>query len=284
MERLYCDLHTHSNYSDGTYTPREIVIEAEERGLYAVALTDHNSVFGLREFLDEARGKEVIAVPGVEFSTDYGETEPHIIGMFVGEESYGKIIDYVAIMSERKKKSNEELIAKLIEKGYNIDKKKLTPKENGQINRAHIAHELMINGYVGSVDEAFDTILRKGGEFYTQPKRLDVFETIGFIKSIGAVAVLAHPFLNLDEGALREFLPRAIESGLDAMETRYSKYDEKTELLAREIATEFGILESGGSDFHGYRKPGIDMGVGRGNLAVGREIFLGLKDRKDQKI
>ena len=126
----------------------------------------------------------------------------------------------------------------------------------------------MLAGYVNSIEEAFDTLLSKNGPFYTQPKRLDVFEVIRFVKSIGSVSVLAHPFLNLSEAELREFLKKAKSEGLHAMDTLYSKFDEDTTALARKIAKEYGILESGGSDFHGWRKPGIELGIGKGSLAV----------------
>ena len=267
MIKPYCDLHTHSNFSDGTYTPAELIDEAVRLGLSAIALTDHNCISGLAEFKSAAEGKPINAVPGVEFSTDYGETELHIVALFIKEESYEKINALVDDLKKRKEKCNLELIERLNAGGYIIDLEKLHGESRGQINRAHIAHQLMMAGYVKSIEEAFDTLLSKNGKFYTQPKRLDVFEVIKFIKSIGAVSVLAHPFLNLSEPELREFLPKAKAAGLHAMETLYSKFDDETTALARKIASEYGIFESGGSDFHGWRKPGIELGTGRGTCS-----------------
>ena len=111
--------------------------------------------------------------------------------------------------------------------------------------------------------------------YFHPPKRLDALETIGFIKSIGAVAVLAHPFLNLEEGALRQFLSKA--DGLDGMEVYYPLFDENQIALAVRIAEEFGLLKSGGSDFHGENKPDIRLGVGKGTLRVPMEYLEDMK-------
>jgi predicted metal-dependent phosphoesterase TrpH len=135
-------------------------------------------------------------------------------------------------------------------------------------------------GYVESVQAAFRTLLSPKHGLYHPPKRIDAYDAIRFIKSIGAVAVLAHPFLSMDENLLRAFLPRAVEAGLDAMEVFYSKYTEETTLLAVKIAEEYGILPSGGSDYHGGNKPDIAIGIGRGDLKIPHQWLNGLKKRK----
>lgn len=264
----YCDLHTHSYFSDGTYSPTELITEAEERGLAAIVLCDHNTVDGLGEFLAAAEGKSVKAVAGIEFSTDYGEIELHIVGMYIDPCHFNAINEMVTELRRRKDESNMTLIKNLRADGYEVDYDEIRSRTKGIVNRAHIAAKLTEKGYTGSIKEAFDTLLSKESKYYVQPRRLDVFETIKFIKSIGAVAVLAHPFLNLNEDELRAFLPKARECGLDAMETLYSTYDEATAALAAEMAREYGLKESGGSDFHGDRKPDISLGVGRGDLRV----------------
>ena len=111
------------------------------------------------------------------------------------------------------------------------------------------------------------------------PKRQEALETIAFIKSMGAVAVLAHPFLDLDEAGLRRFLTLAKPCGLDAMETMYSKFDPDTETLAKAIAQEYGILQSGGSDFHGSVKPDVFLGKGRGDMAIPYQLLEKLKGK-----
>ena len=264
----YCDLHTHSYFSDGTYSPTELIKEAEERGLAAIVLCDHNTVDGLGEFLAAAEGKSVKAIAGIEFSTDYGEVELHIVGMYIDPCHFNAVNEMVTELRRRKDESNMTLIKNLRADGYEVDYDEIRASTKGIANRAHIAAKLTEKGYTGSIKEAFDTLLSKESKYYVQPRRLDVFETIKFIKSIGAVAVLAHPFLNLNEDELRAFLPKACECGLDAMETLYSTYDEATAALAAEMAREYGLKESGGSDFHGERKPDISLGIGRGDLRV----------------
>ena len=273
----YCDLHTHSHYSDGTCSPAELISEAEAKGLSAVVLCDHNTVGGLGEFFAAAKDSAVEAIGGVEFSTDYGDTELHIVGMFITPEHIEAVDGMAAELRRRKDKSNIALVENLQRGGYDIDYEELKAANPGIVNRAHIAAKLTEKGYTGSIKEAFSTLLAKDGRYYVQPKRLDVFETIKFIKSIGAVAILAHPFLSLSEAELRKFLPEATKCGLDGMETLYSEYDEATTELAMRIAREFGIKESGGSDYHGARKPGISLGTGRGDLRVPEALLEELR-------
>lgn len=263
-----CDLHTHSVYSDGTWTPAQLIDEAERIGLTAIALTDHNTVAGLPDFMEAARGRAVEAVPGVEFSSDYADKDVHIVGLFIRPEHYATVTEVLADAQRRKEESNRELVDNLCDAGYALDYNRIRKAASGSINRAHIAGELLRHGYVESVRHAFETLLDVKHGYYHPPKRMTSFEAIAFIKSLGAVAVLAHPLLTMDEAMLRAFLPRAVEAGLDAMETEYSTYDEEATRLARTIAKEFGLRRSGGSDFHGDRKPDIRIGVGRGSLAV----------------
>ena len=270
----FCDLHTHSVFSDGTFTPSEIIDEALALGLGAVALTDHNTIGGLCEFTKYAEGKNITAVPGIEFSTSYGKKELHILALFVKPESYGEIKALTDGVNRLKEQSNLNLVSALAKDGYIIDYEKVkSSTPGGQVNRAHIGAELMACGYVSSIEEAFKTLLSPKGKYYVPPKRLTSFETVAFIRSVGAVPILAHPFLNLNEEELRAFLPEAKKYGLMGMETVYSKYSAEEEKLARAIAEEYGLLESGGSDFHGTNKPTISLGSGTGNLRVPMEFY-----------
>ncbi|MBQ3055595.1 MAG: PHP domain-containing protein [Oscillospiraceae bacterium] len=264
-----CDLHTHSIYSDGTCTPKEIIDLAMEIGLAAVALCDHNTVDGLPVFLESAKGSPIEAIAGAEFSVDYHGRELHLLALFIPECQFDKVSDLMAEVNERKRKSNQELIAALNRAGYRIDYAQLcasTP--NGKFNRAHVAAELTRMGEVASIKTAFDTLLSPKAGYYKEPKRLDFFEMIEFVTSIGAVPVLAHPFLNLQKDELETLLPIAKEAGLAGMECYYSEYDENTTKTALQLARRFGLKPSGGSDFHGDNKPGIRLGIGHGNLKI----------------
>lgn len=265
----YCDLHTHSCFSDGTCTPAEIIDLAIHAGLSAVALTDHNTLDGLPDFLAAAEGKEIIAIPGVEISTGYRGKELHIVGLFLNPTQFETISGYLEEINRRKEISNRNLIQALSQAGYVLDYDEICRHHpNGTINRAVIAAALLEKGYVASIKEAFQNLLSSDGPYFVPPERICCFDAIAFLKSIHAVPVLAHPFLNLSEAELREFLPEAKKNGLIAMETMYSSYSPETAALAADIAQEFDLLPSGGSDFHGENKPDILIGIGKGNLQI----------------
>ncbi len=270
-----CDLHTHSTSSDGSLSPTELIRAAESIRLDAIALCDHNTVTGLPEFLKAAEGSSVEAIPGCEFSSDYMGIDLHIIGLFIPTDQFDRITAVLEETQQRKEQSNLDLVARLAKDGYVIDYPALRAQAgDGFINRANIAQALVEKGYVPTVKDAFSQLLSVKGKYYIPPKRMDSFEVIEFIKSIGAVAVLAHPFLNFkEEGQLRPFLDEAVKHGLDAMETMYTAYSDETTVLARRIAAEYSLKESGGSDFHGNAKPATALGVGKGNLKVPTEIL-----------
>lgn len=275
----FCDLHTHSHYSDGTCAPAEIIAEAARQGLSAVALTDHNTVAGLPEFLAAARGGPVQAIPGVEISTAYGDKELHIVGLFLREEAFSAVTALLDSFNRKKEESNRLLIRNLNQAGFALDYEEICcTHPEGTVNRAVIAAALLEKGYVSSIQEAFQGVLSKKSGYYIPPERLGTFEAIAFLRSIGAVPVLAHPFLNLKtEAALRTFLREAIPHGLAAMETMYPAFSPETTDLARCIAREYGLKESGGSDFHGETKPHIRLGTGKGSLAVPAEFADSLR-------
>ena len=273
-----CDLHTHSIFSDGTYTPAEIIDSAIDVGLSAVALCDHNTINGLPDFLKAAEGKRIEAVAGSEFSVDLDGKELHLLGLFIAPEYFSQISDVTSEYHRLKEQSNIELIDSLVKTGINLnyeDIKRKTP--TGQVNRAVIAAALTEAGYTTSVKHAFDTLLSRSSGYYTAPKKTSVWEMIDTIKSIHALPVLAHPFLNLDEGELARFLPIAKKQGLRGMECYYSKYSEATTRASLKLAEEFGLAVSGGSDFHGGNKPDIKLGVGKGDLKIPYELTEALK-------
>lgn len=276
----FCDLHVHSHFSDGTCSPAELIALAQRADLAAIALCDHNTVDGLPEFMAAGEESPVETVPGIEFSTDYQGVELHILGLFIKPAHYAVIGQMMDEQVRRKEQSNIALVQRLKQAGYDIDYDRLkasTP--NGFVNRALIAGELTRLGYTPSIQDAFKQLLSPKRGYYVPPKRPDAYEIIRFIKSIGAVAVLAHPFLNLDAEGLEGFLPHAIACGLDGMETLYPKYDAETTQLACQMAERFGLLPSGGSDFHGENKPDIQIGTGRGDLAVPAAWLARLKQR-----
>ena len=266
--RGFVDLHVHSHFSDGTLSPSQLVEKAAQTGLDAIALTDHNTVAGLPEFLCAGESQNIRAIPGVEISAGYRGKEVHIVGLFLKPEMWDRVTNYLAVLNDRKTQSNRDLVRRLKEAGYEVDLEQLLQNAQGTVNRAVIAAKMLEKGYVSSVKEAFKGLLSEKNGYYVPPQRLDAFEVIAFLKSVDAVSVLAHPYLSLEESAIRAFLPEAKAHGLAAMETRYSTYTPETTEAAIRLAKEFGIMESGGSDFHGENKPDIRLGIGRGELCV----------------
>jgi predicted metal-dependent phosphoesterase TrpH len=275
---MICDLHIHSIYSDGTCSPEEIIDLAIKHKISAIALTDHNAIDGLPHLISASAGKNIDIATGTEFSVDYNGKELHLLALFIKPEFFNKISDLMKGWIDEKEQSNINLVKALVQAGFDIsydEIKAATP--NGKINRAHVATAMLKKGYVTSVEEAFKTYLSKDGVYYKEPHRTDVFEMLDFITSIGAVSVLAHPFLNLSKDELQIFLPLAKQRGLIGMECYYSLYDTETTSASLYLADKFQLLKSGGSDFHGLRKPDIDLGVGKGNLKVPYEWYLELK-------
>lgn len=281
----YCDLHLHSYYSDGTCSPSELVRKAREARLSPIALTDHNTVEGLDEFLAEAERQGVEAISGIEFSVDYLGRELHLLALYVGREYFGEIEEMMERYLKIREQSNREMVQALRDGGYLIDYNEILAKSgNGYINRAHIARELTEKGYMPSVRAAFDTLLRKDGPYFRPRKFPNVFDMIDYIRKIGAVSVLAHPFLQFNEAELREFLTEARKHGLCGMETVYTEFSDEQVALAKRIAEEFGLIESGGSDFHGTTKPDVAIGVGFGNLKVPAILAERIKKRAEENL
>ena len=268
MEK-FCDLHTHSVFSDGTCTPAEIISLALDQKLSSVALCDHNTVDGLPDFLSAARGQDIQAICGAEFSVDFQGKELHLLGLFIPEAAFCQVSELMRAVNDAKERSNIALVESLNRAGYSLDYGSIRHQNpNAKISRTHIAAELTRLGYTPSIADAFRTLLRKGGGHYTEPRRLGFFQMIDFIRQLHAVPVLAHPFLNLSPGELSQMLPAAKRRGLGGMECLYSTFSRKETDTALFLAAQNRLIPSGGSDFHGTNKPDISLGTGRGNLRI----------------
>ena len=273
---MKCDLHSHSIHSDGSATPAELVAMAKEQGLI-IALTDHNTVSGLPDFLEEAEKSGVIAVGGTELSCDYGDREFHLLGLFVAPEHYESVEALVSKFYILKQKSVVDLIERLNAAGYKVDYASAYKRTiNGNVNRAHIAAELLEGGYVSSVTEAFETVLSKEGGFYVQPERLELIDAIRFLRSIKALPILAHPLKEISADQLCDMLPALKEAGLLGIETMHSSYSDEEIAISKEIADRYSLLQSGGSDYHGASKPDVCIGTGKGNLDIQDTLYYDL--------
>lgn len=263
---MKCDLHTHSIFSDGTCTPEEIIKLAEIAGVDVVALTDHNTFDGLPRFMKAAENSPVMGVPGIEISTDWThpvsgkDYEVHIVGLWVPVNGTEELRNLLDLYRQRKAESNIRMAEKLREAGIPIDLEKMkedTPAEN--INRAFFGEAIVKLGFAKSIPEAFDLYLKPGGGFYEPPRRLSIQEAVNGIRNAGGHAVLGHPMQTFDsEEDVRLILDST--EGFEGIEVNYPSYTREVSQAMKALAAEKGLIESGGSDFHGTRKKGIFVG------------------------
>ena len=280
IKEKYCDLHLHSYYSDGTNPPKFLVDMALKSEIGCIALTDHNTVKGIPEFLAAAESSGVDAIGGIEFSVDYRGRELHLLALGVNEEYFAEIEEMMDEYLKIRERTNREMVEALRSDGYLIDYEDvLEISGTGYINRSHIGSALVEKGYCDSVRDAFATLLSKESPYFRPRVYPNVFDMIEYARSIGAVPILAHPFLQFDEEELREFLREAKKHGLCGMETVYTEFSDSQVALAKKIAKEFDLIESGGSDFHGSTKPDVAFGVGFGNLRVPASFADTIKER-----
>lgn len=276
----YCDLHTHSCFSDGADTPQALADAACRAGLYAIALTDHNTVAGLADFAHAAESRGILPVSGCEFSTDFAGNELHILGLFLPRDSWPEVAAYTEIRNRRKARSNRDCCERLAAAGYDVSYDDILEKNPGaSINRMHIARELMSKGYTASVWEGFERLLQPEHGFFREPARLDALDTIRRIRQWGGAAVWAHPLISITPAEIEAFIPEAKEAGLDGIETLYSLYSPEDTRFMQSLAEAHGLLPSGGSDYHGINKPGIEIGTGKGGLRIPREYLEALACR-----
>ncbi len=271
----FCDLHTHSNCSDGSFSPAEIIAEAKKSSL-TVALTDHDTIKGLPEFMSEAEKQGVTAVAGIEISANYEGNEIHLLGLFIEPQEYERIEKLTAKIHSFKEISHRNLIKNLNAAGYDIDYEAVKKHGKNNLNRVHFALELCKKGYVSSITESFEKLLDESKGFYVPGERVELTDAIKYLRESNVLPVLAHPLQYHGEKFIRKLLPDTIKAGLVGIEIFHSSYDEEKQRLAAKIAEDFGLAPSGGSDFHGERKEKIRLGTGAGNLAIPIEIYENL--------
>ncbi len=264
------DLHIHTTASDGTASPAEVVRAANELGLSAIAVTDHDTVSGCAEA--QAAGQElgIEVVPGVEFSSRYGKTI-HILGYFLRTESPVLTRVLKNIVEERDDR-NRKMAARMAADGIPVDYDEMKRRFGPVIGRPNFGQVLVDLGRAESVQDAFDRFIEKGQPYYLPRKMLSIERSVEVIREAGGVPVLAHPFqYRLEEPALRQLIEHCMDHGLLGLECRYSLYSEEQSLYLLRLAKEYGLAPTGGSDFHGTNKPKIAIGSGTGSLAVPAE-------------
>lgn len=274
------DLHTHSTFSDGTFTPLQLVKYAEEKGLKAFALTDHDTTEGVKEAKSIETNVEVIS--GVEISTRYDKKEIHIVGLYVNEND-ADLNKQLKYYREKRVTRNFEILEKLNSLGVNITIDDVKESCTGDvISRAHIAKALVSKGFVGSYTEAFDRYLGDNKCAYVPRETLNYEESMELITKAGGVPVLAHPLLyKMSDTNLENMMVKLRQKGLKAVEVYYSTHSNSDTQHIMAMANRVGLIYSGGSDFHGATKPKIDMGTGMGKLAVPYKILEKIRGERN---
>lgn len=274
------DLHTHSTFSDGTFTPLHLVKYAEEKGLKAFAITDHDTTEGIKEAKSIETNVEVIS--GVEISTRYDKKEIHIVGLYVNEND-ADLNKQLKYYREKRVTRNFEILEKLNSLGVDITIDDVKESCTGDvISRAHIAKALVSKGFVGSYTEAFDRYLGDNKCAYVPRETLNYEESMELITKAGGVPVLAHPLLyKMSDTNLENMMVKLRQKGLKAVEVYYSTHSNSDTQHVMAMANRVGLIYSGGSDFHGATKPKIDMGTGMGKLAVPYEILEKIRGERN---
>jgi len=270
------DLHVHSTASDGTCSPRELVRMAAERGLAAIALSDHDTVSGYAEAAAEGAGLGLEVVPAIEISTKFGRAV-HILGYYIDMESpeLTALLDWIVHDRDSRNIKMAELMAA---DGLPVSYEVMQQRFGEVIGRPHFAQLLVELGLAPSVKAAFELYVEKGRKYYQPRNILPIEQAVSIIVNAGGIASLAHPFqYRLDDGGLRELIEHCISLGLGAMECRYSGYTTEQSDYLEALAEEYGLLKTGGSDFHGSNKPHIALGSGTGDMNVPYEYLETLK-------
>jgi len=272
------DLHTHSNASDGSLPPAELMRAAKAAGLAAVALTDHDTFAGLPEARAEAESLDLELVPGCELSLDYSGLPTHLLALFVDERP-GHIVSALSRVRQARVKRNLLMLEKLATVGVHLDIEDVARRAEGIVGRPHIAQAMLAAGVVKTFEEAFARFLGRGGLAYVPKEKLTPEEAIAAVHADGGLAILAHPYLlSQQPRQLEELLTNLTALGLDGVEVFYTEHSDKYTALVAALAERLHLLPSGGSDFHGSVKPGVTLGRGRGGLFVPDTLLLNMKD------
>lgn len=276
----FVDLHTHTTASDGSMSPATLVRYAAEKGLTAIAITDHDTLAGVEEAEAEGLKQGIEVIAGLEISVDFNP-EMHILGYFMNNRHMA-IMPVLDDLMKKREARNPKIVAKLRELGMDITLEEVVALAGGKIvGRPHIAEAMIRHGYVGSMGEAFERYLASGRPAFFKKDKLTPAEGVKVILDAGGVPVLAHPVhLGLGWEELDRLLSELAAKGLKGAEAIYvDNTDEQTARLI-ELCRKHGLIATGGSDFHGSFKPDIDVGTGKGNLRIPYIIVEQLREGK----
>ncbi len=273
------DLHTHSIYSDGTATPDELIQMGTACGLQAMALTDHDTMDGVREFTRSGRDRGMKTISGIEVSSLHHGHSLHILGYGIDTENK-PLADWLIKLQQGRTERNSKILEKLIGMGINISPEEVAHlSQCGQTGRPHIARLLLEKGYVTTMNQAFTHYLGKNKAAWCSRFVYSGAETIDIIHQAGGVAVLAHPCgMDPSMKTQPQIIRELKERNLDGLEIEYPSHSRKGKKRLRELAAQYDLLATGGSDYHGTNRKGKLAGCG-GSICPPETIMADLADR-----
>jgi len=283
--RLGIDLHIHSTASDGSLTPADIIDHAQKLNLAAIAITDHDSVDGSKEALQIDIPPSLHFLTGVEISAAHppffpGSGSFHILGYAIHLDNRD-LNQALSKLQEARKNRNPEILKRLNKLGFRISLEEVNQEVGeGQLGRPHIAYAMLKKGFVASINEAFDKYLGNAGPAYVDKDRIECEQAISIIRAAGGVPVLAHPaLLNIENNQkLDALLQNLVKIGLAGIEVYYPGHSPQQIRQYTELAENYGLLMTGGTDFHGSITPDTKMGSGDGDLFVPYTLYKELID------
>lgn len=242
---MRCDLHLHSTASDGAYSPSQLVKMALAKGLGAISLTDHDSTEGIDLALQAARGTPLEVIPGVEISAEAGSQEAHILGYYI-DHHHKPLLERLRAIRDFRRHRAWKMIERLKDLGMPLSRERVAEiAGEGSIGRPHIARAMMEKGYVSSTSEAFVNYIGRNGPAYVPRYKITPREATQMILESGGLPVLAHPLEVLG------LLPELVAAGLVGLEAYYGQYSPEQGQDLAHWAKEYGLIATGGSDFHG---------------------------------
>jgi predicted metal-dependent phosphoesterase TrpH len=246
----FADLHLHTQFSDGTFTPEELVLRAQQNGLACIAVTDHDSVEGCARAAAACAAVQMDFIPGAELTAEHADTEVHILGYFLDitdEKFLARIAKFQAVRQNR----IHEMVAALNQLGIPLKADSVFALANCKSpGRPHVARALVKEKLIGNLDEAFDKYLKKGRPAWVPKTKMSALEAVELIHQAGGLAVIAHPGLNRTD----EIIPDLVAAGMDGIECFHTKHSTVMSERYLEIADKYHLLVTGGSDCHGYSK------------------------------
>lgn len=281
MSRI--DLHLHTNHSDGSLRPSEVLALAKQANVTALAITDHDITTGIPEALASGETLGIEVIPGIEISSFDGKSELHILGYCLNWQD-AQFNERLATLRASRHRRNPLIIERLQAAGLDVTYEEVRALAGTEsVGRPHIAQLLMQKQYVTSAKDAFDRYLAEGKPAYVARDLPTPAEAIGWITEAKGVAVLAHPTWVKATGEKLRTLVRALkDAGLGGIEVYYSTHTKSDTSRYLELARQLGLLMTGGSDFHGLTKPDISVGTGRGGLKVTARLLDPLKEAAAQ--